>query len=218
MSPSVQKLRVEPKSLWARVDTSRGFIWDLRGRELPRTRSGLGSRVACNCVLLPFLIRYTHATRSGISCLRVEPAGELIQRIKRLYDRDARGWNVLGAPDQAGKLDLFISHRGPEVWQLKSKAVNPMEFMSLGVEVTNVDVEIRKRLAQSGSPFVFQAVFPQADSGAIIAQGLGIYSPESTHEIKRLVSQREGNVDEELARRLDDLFRKAHREKASMHV
>ncbi len=174
----------------------------------------------CDAHLRP-ITPYKHPGRIphvGNAGLKVEPAGELIRRIKRLYDRDRRGWSVLAAPDDQGKLDLFISHRGPELWQLKSKPVNPMEFMSLGVEIRNIDEEIRRRLTLTGNPFIFQAVFPQTDSGAIIAHGVGKYSPESTHEVKRMLTRSEGEVDGELARRLEELFKKAYRERAQMHV
>ncbi|MEM2904145.1 MAG: hypothetical protein QW057_10715 [Candidatus Bathyarchaeia archaeon] len=150
--------------------------------------------------------------------MEIEPAGVLVQRIKRLYDRDRRGWSVLASPDDHGKLDLFISHKGSELWQLKSKPVNPMEFMSLGVEIRNIDEEIRRKLALSGDPFAFQAVFPQVDSGAIVAHGIGRYSPESTREVKRMLSETGRGVDDELAKRLEELFRKTHRERARMHV
>jgi len=150
--------------------------------------------------------------------LQVEPAGELIQRIKRRYDRDRRGWNVLAASDDHGKLDLFISHRGSELWQLKSKPVNPMEFLSLGVEIRDVDEEIRKRLALNGDPFIFRAVFPQTDSGAVVAHGIGRYSPESTSQVRRILSESKGELDDELERQVEELFKRTYRERAQMHV
>ncbi|MBS7609208.1 hypothetical protein KEJ36_03330 [Candidatus Bathyarchaeota archaeon] len=151
--------------------------------------------------------------------MKVEPAGELIRRIKQVYDQDKKGWRVLAAQDERGLLDLFVSHREAQLWRLKSKPISPYEFISLGFEARNLDEEIQRELRASGLPFLFQAIFPQPSrQEAILAQGLAKYSTSSAGRLRKALSSQGILDEEELVKRLEELFRKTQPEKARMVV
>jgi hypothetical protein len=151
--------------------------------------------------------------------MRIEPAGEIMRKIKQVYDQDRRGWRILAAQDERGLLDLFVSHHEAQLWRLKSKPISPYEFISLGFEARNLDDEIQRELRSSGLPFLFQAIFPQSSSQeAILAQGLAKYSKNTAERLKKALSTK-GNLDEEeLIKSLEELFKKTHPERARMVV
>ncbi len=150
--------------------------------------------------------------------MSIEPAGDVIRRIKRKYDEEREGWRLLAAADDQGRLDLFITSKEPRLWQLKSKPINPYEFLSLGAEVRNIDEEIRKEILMSGDPFLFHAVFPQTERGNIVARGVGQYSHESIKEIKRLASESDDTLDKELGRKLEELFKRMYPQRAQIYI
>lgn len=143
-----------------------------------------------------------------------EPAGSLMKRIKRVYDRDRGGWRVLAGLDGGGRLDLYIAYRDKYLWKLKSKPVNPFSYLSVGAEVRDLNQEILRELSRAGKPFGFQALFPQNDARSILMMGLGRYIPER----KTPVSRSEQVLDKVLAERVEELFSRMYPERRTPYV
>lgn len=143
-----------------------------------------------------------------------EPAGNLVKRIKHVYDRDKEGWRVLAGLDGGGRLDLYIAYRDRSLWKLKSKPVNPFSYISVGAEVRDVNQEILRELLKTGKPFGFQALFPQNDTQSIVMMGLGRYLSRR----KTQVSGSEQLLDEALVKKLEELFSKMYPERTTPYV
>lgn len=143
-----------------------------------------------------------------------EPAGSLVKRIKRVYDRDRKGWRVLAGLDRGGRLDLYIAYRDRLLWKLKSKPVNPFSYISVGAEVRDLNQEILRELLKAGKPFGFQALFPQNDAQSIVMMGLGQYIPGR----KTPFLKSEQLLDKVLAEEVEKLFNSMYPEKKTPYV
>ncbi|RLI24816.1 hypothetical protein DRO58_06970 [Candidatus Bathyarchaeota archaeon] len=144
----------------------------------------------------------------------LEPAGNLVKRIKQVYDKDREGWRILAGLDGGGRLDLYIAYKNKLLWKLKSKPVNPFSYLSVGAEVRDLNYEILEELLRTGRPFSFQALFPQNGVQSIVMLGLGRYLQER----KTPISESEQRLDRILAEKVEELFSKMYPEKKTPYV
>jgi hypothetical protein len=136
------------------------------------------------------------------------PVGEIIEEVKRTYDRKPYDWRVLTGRDQKGYTDIFLS-QSSTLWQIKTEAINPYELVGFGTRVGKIDEEIRRKTMEIGAQMLFEILSPQK-KGIIITKGLQTVSSESTKGLKGALSQKQAKLDMELRRELEDLLHKRY--------
>ena len=136
------------------------------------------------------------------------PVGEIIEEIKKTYDKKPYDWRVLTGRDQKGYTDIFLS-QSSTLWQIKTEAINPYELVGFGTRVGRIDEEIRRKTMETGTKALFEILSPQKE-GIIITRGLQTVSNESTKGLKGALSEKQVRLDAELRRELEDLLHKRY--------
>jgi hypothetical protein len=151
----------------------------------------------------------------------VAPIRSVIKQIKKEYDRDKKDWRVLGSKDKEGNLDTIISKKPNHYW-LKSKQLSPFSALSMGTVVRNLDRDIDEKVGKKMSPNdmlrFFGMVVPLKENKNIIATGIENYSQEKGDYIKKLVNERDSNLDYHLRHRIDEEFVKKHPQRKNLYI
>ena len=119
----------------------------------------------------------------------VKAIGDILLEMKKRYDKDQQGWQVLSGKTDHGLFDTFVLHRD-RLWQMKTEPVNPFEVIGVGVTHRRVDEGIHNRIMKEGQPFFFQMIAPQR-KGVLVASGIQRYSDESALKQRSVLSDKQ---------------------------
>ena len=151
----------------------------------------------------------------------VAPIQSVVKNMKKAYDRDPKNWRVLGSKDRDGNLDTIISKK-PNYYWLKSKQLSPLSALSMGTVVRNLDKDIDekvgKRMSRNDMLRFFGMVVPIKENKSIIATGIENYSQEKGDYIKKLISEKDSNLDYQLRRKVDEEFTKKHPQRKNLYL
>jgi hypothetical protein len=135
--------------------------------------------------------------------------------MKKRYDKEKVGWRVLSGRADQGLYDTFVLHRD-RLWQMKTEPVNPFEAIGVGVTHRRVDEGLHNKIMQEGKPFLFQIAAPQR-KGVILAQGIQRYSDDSASRLRTVLSDRQEELDRELATAVRSMSLKRFPERHDMY-
>ncbi|MCW4032751.1 MAG: hypothetical protein NWF08_05095 [Candidatus Bathyarchaeota archaeon] len=151
----------------------------------------------------------------------VAPIRTIVKEMKKNYDRDPKDWRILGSKDRDGNTDTIISKKPNQFW-LKSKQLSPFSALSMGTVVRNIDKDIDEKIGQKMSPNdmlrLFGMVVPIKENKSIIASGIENFSQEKGDYIKKVIGERDSNLDYQLRRRVDEAFIKKHPQRKNLYI
>lgn len=151
----------------------------------------------------------------------VAPIRTVIKKMKKEFDKDPKDWRVLGSKDRDGNLDTIITKKPNNFW-LKSKQLSPFSALSMGTVVRNLDKDIDEKVGRKMSPNdmlrFFGMVVPIKENKSIIASGIENYSQEKGDYVKKLIGERDSNLDSQLRRRVDEEFIKKHPQRKNLYI
>ncbi len=147
----------------------------------------------------------------------IQTSAEITRLLKEQWDRSRTRaeWRVLSGRNPMGRHDMFISS-SDRVWQLKFEQTGSSEAIGFGLDVGQLDGEL-KALMGRGSPVPFGLIAPQKADLAIILAGVQQYSSDTTDTLcKEYISGEQARLDEQLDRELEHLqddpgFRRRYR-------
>ena len=143
----------------------------------------------------------------------VAPIRSIVKEMKKEYDKDSNDWRVIGSRDRDGNSDTIISKKPNHFW-LKSKQLSPFSALSMGSVVRNLDRDIDEKMGKKMSPDemlrFFGMVVPVKANKSIIAAGIERYSQERGDYLKKIINERDSNLDYQLRHRIDKEFTKKH--------
>ena len=122
-----------------------------------------------------------------------EALSNIIKSIKKKYDKDKENWKVMGGVDKAGNTDLIIS-QNPDLWWIKSKAIDPIRAISYGKELRNIDDDIAKEInrKKNDPKKVFHSLFgmsvPVNQKDIITAAGIQRIAPREMNLLKKRIN------------------------------
>lgn len=151
----------------------------------------------------------------------VAPIRSIVKKMKKEYDRDPKGWRVLGSKDRDGNSDTIISKK-PNYFWLKSKQLSPFSALSMGTVVRNLDKDIDEKVGKRMSPNemlrFFGMVVPIKENKSVIASGIEKYSQEKGDYLKKIISEKDANLGDQLRRRVDEAFTKKHPQRKNLYI
>jgi hypothetical protein len=151
----------------------------------------------------------------------VAPIRSIVKRMKKEYDKDSNDWRVIGSKDRDGNSDTFISKKPNHFW-LKSKQLSPFSALSMGSVVRNLDRDIDEKMGKKMSPDemlrFFGMVVPIKENKNIIATGIEKYSQEQGDYLKKVIKERDSNLDYQLRHRIDKEFTKKHPQRKNLFI
>lgn len=138
--------------------------------------------------------------------MQIKNIEEIIREIKKEYDKDKEGWEVLRGRDSRGHYDTYIL--GPNsLYQMKTELKNPYKPIGVGSKILkSPDEEIRKNF--KGKPFPFSELYQHKEKATIIALGIGKYSQSSSKKLKNIISTQQEKLDAKLNKELQKLLDK----------
>ncbi|MFA5771142.1 MAG: hypothetical protein WC974_00200 [Thermoplasmata archaeon] len=128
-----------------------------------------------------------------------------MKEIKREYDKNAENWRILRGRDDRGHYDTFV-FGNEKLWHMKTEWKTPYQPVGVGKKIEDFSNKVEKILTERGEYFPFGEIYPQAKDSAIIAIGIGRYSPSSTKELKHIISGQE-DLERKLKEELNRLLR-----------
>ncbi|MFX1503706.1 MAG: hypothetical protein ACFFDH_22285 [Promethearchaeota archaeon] len=151
----------------------------------------------------------------------VAPINSIIKKVKKEYDKDPKNWRVIGANDDKGNIDTFITKK-PNAYWLKSKQLSPYSALSMGTVVRNLDKDIDemvgKKLSSNDMLRLFGMIVPINRDQNVIATGIEKYSQEHGNHLKELINERDPNIGHKLGRRIDKEFTKKHPQRRGLYI
>jgi hypothetical protein len=151
----------------------------------------------------------------------VAPIRSIVKKMKKDYDKDSKDWRVIGSKDRDGNSDTIISKTPNHYW-LKSKQLSPFSALSMGSVVRNLDRDIDEKMGKTMSPDemlrFFGMVVPVKANKNIIAAGIEKYSQERGDYLKKVISERDSNLDYQLRHRIDKEFTKKHPQRKNLFI
>jgi len=151
----------------------------------------------------------------------VAPIRSVVKRMKKAYDRDSKDWRVLGSNDKDGNLDTIISKK-PDYYWLKSKQLSPFSALSMGTVVRNLDRDIDEKVGRKMSPNdmlrFFGMVVPIKEDKSVIASGIEKFSQEKGDYLKKVINERDTNLDYHLRHRIDQEFTRKHPQRKNLYI
>jgi hypothetical protein len=140
----------------------------------------------------------------------VKTVAEIMNELKKRYDKNKRGWRVMAGKDGRGRYDMIFSHGG-KVWQLKMEKVKPYQYVGYGALVGELD-EHRSKKLMVGKPLIFQLLSPQTDGSLIMARGIEKFSSKAIRDLKTVISREQRELELRLSEELDKLIRRHYPE------
>ncbi len=153
----------------------------------------------------------------------VAPISHIIKKMKKEYDRDPKGWKVIGATDQQGNADMFIMKK-PNAYWLKSKMLSPYSSLSMGSIVRNIDKEINEQVYKGRdlSPDelfrLFGMIVPVKRDQNIVATGIEKFSQEKGNYLKKVIEDMDPNLGKILMKRIDEEFTKKYPQRKNLYI
>jgi hypothetical protein len=151
----------------------------------------------------------------------VAPIRSVVKKMKKEYDKDPKDWRVIGSKDRDGNSDTIISKKPNHFW-LKSKQLSPFSALSMGSVVRNLDRDIDEKMGKTMSRDemlrFFGMVVPIKENKNIIATGIEKYSQEQGDYLKKIIKERDSNLDYHLRHRIDKEFIKKHPQRKNLYI
>jgi hypothetical protein len=153
----------------------------------------------------------------------VAPIKPIIKKLKKEYDKDPSDWSVIGSKDDHGNTDTFIIKK-PNTYWLKSKMLSPYSSLTMGSVVRNIDRDIEEEAGKgkSLSPDeifrLFGMVVPIKKDKNIVAAGIEKYSQQRGNYLKKIVGERNSNLEYQMAKRIDEEFTKKHPLRKNLYI
>ncbi|MHA1986992.1 MAG: hypothetical protein ACW98D_10165 [Promethearchaeota archaeon] len=151
----------------------------------------------------------------------VTPIRSIVKKMKKDYDKDSKDWRVIGSKDRDGNSDTIISKKPNHYW-LKSKQLSPFSALSMGSVVRNLDRDIDETMGKKMTPDemlrFFGMVVPIKSDKNIIAAGIEKYSQEQGDYLKKIIKERDSNLDYQLRHRIDKEFTKKHPQRRNLYM
>ncbi len=150
----------------------------------------------------------------------VESIQAIIKQVKKEYDKDSKGWNVISSSDEHGNNDTFINKKPNSYW-LKSKALSPYSALSMGTVVRNIDRDIDEKIGKNMSKDdmlrLFGMIVPINDQ-SVVAAGIEKYSQNHGNYLKKIITERDPNISHVLRRKVDAEFVKKHPQRDGLFI
>jgi hypothetical protein len=153
----------------------------------------------------------------------VAPIKPLIKKMKKDYDRDPTDWRVIGSKDEHGNTDTFITKK-PNAYWLKSKMLNPYSSLSMGTIVRDINKDIdetsgkSKALSPDEMLRLFGMIVPINNNHNIIASGIEKFSQQHGDYLKKIIGERDSNLGQIMARRIDEEFTKKFPQRKNLYI
>ncbi|MBA7565150.1 hypothetical protein ES708_06825 [subsurface metagenome] len=153
----------------------------------------------------------------------VAPIKPIIKKMKKEYDKDPNDWRVIGSRDDQGNTDTFITKK-PNAYWLKSKMLSPYSSLTMGTIVRNIDRDIEEevRKGKTLSPNemfrLFGMVVPIKKDQNIVAAGIEKYSQQHGNYLKKIIGERDSNLEYQMAKRIDEEFTKKHPQRKNLYI
>lgn len=153
----------------------------------------------------------------------VAPIKPIIKKLKKEYDKDPNDWRVIGSRDDQGNTDTFITKK-PNAYWLKSKMLSPYSSLTMGTIVRNIDRDIEEevRKGKTLSPNemfrLFGMVVPIKKDQNIVAAGIEKYSQQHGNYLKKIIGERDSNLEYQMAKRIDEEFTKKHPQRKNLYI
>jgi len=153
----------------------------------------------------------------------VAPIKPIIKKLKKEYDKDPNDWSVIGSRDDQGNTDTFITKK-PNAYWLKSKMLSPYSSLTMGTIVRNIDKDIQEeaRKGKTLSPDemfrLFGMVVPIKKDQNIVAAGIEKYSQQHGNYIRKIIDERDSNLEYQMTKRIDDEFTKKHPLRKNLYI
>jgi hypothetical protein len=143
--------------------------------------------------------------------------------LKKEYDKDPNDWSVIGSKDDQGNTDTFITKK-PNAYWLKSKMLSPYSSLTMGTIIRNIDRDIEEEVSKGKtlSPDemfrLFGMVVPIKKDKNIVAAGIEKYSQQQGNYLKKIVGERNSNLEFQMAKRIDEEFTKKHPQRKNLEL
>jgi hypothetical protein len=156
--------------------------------------------------------------------MAVKSSAEVMEEIRRLYNKNPRKWHVLMGRDSRGYTSTIVLHVD-KMWIIKDEPINPYESIGCGLKVGEID-ESLKPFLKNPHTFGFRPVPKKYLEDILEAGVIGkilnkppvsaekIASPAVVGPITLptkpidFVSEKQRRLDRELSRELDRLIYK----------
>ncbi|MHA1490915.1 MAG: hypothetical protein ACTSRI_14875 [Promethearchaeota archaeon] len=144
----------------------------------------------------------------GVASIR-----SIVKNLKKEYDKDPKDWSVIGSTDDQGNYDTFINKKPNSYW-LKSKQLSPYSALSMGSIIRNIDKDIDEQIGKKLSPNdmlqFFGMIIPIKKDQSIIASGIEKFSQQHGDHLKKIINERDSNIEHSMAKRIDEEFTKKY--------
>ena len=131
---------------------------------------------------------------------------QIMFEIKKKYDKKPENWSVLRGRDKRGHYDTYIL--GAEVlWHMKTEWKTPYQPIGVGRKINDFPEKVRHIVEEEGEYFPIGEIYPQPKNSALIAIGIGKYSPDATNRLEKIVSGQK-NLEGKLNKELNKLLKK----------
>jgi len=154
---------------------------------------------------------------------KVAPIKPIIKKLKKEYDKDPTDWRVIGSKDEHGNTDTFITKK-PNAYWLKSKMLSPYSSLSMGSIIRNIDRDIDeslgigKNLSPNDLLRLFGMIVPIKKDQNIVATGIEKYSQTHGDYLKKIISERDANLEYQMVRKIDSEFIKKYPQRKNMYI
>ena len=151
--------------------------------------------------------------------MKVAPIDAAFRKIKKKFDDDPKDWRVLSDVDDKGNKDLFISQRN-ELWQVKTKPLNPVSGIARSCHARNLDDEIQEELrvkGLEGDKYLFSMMVPQKEN-SIIASGIESFARKESGKLKGMLNEKNKNMEKDLVDEVEKEFEKKHMQRRNLFL
>ncbi len=154
--------------------------------------------------------------------LQAKPIASVMKKMKKEYDNsNKKDWRVISSTDEDGNTDTFITKK-PNAYWLKSKQLSPYSSLSMGSIVRNIDKDIDdqigKKLSADDMLRLFGMVVPIQKNQNIFAGGIEKYSQQHGNHLKKVIGERDPNLNYQMARKIDEEFTKKHPQRRNLYI
>lgn len=151
----------------------------------------------------------------------IAPITSIVKKMKKEYDKDPKDWKVIGSKDDKGNYDTLITKK-PNAFWLKSKQLSPYSALSMGTIARNIDKDIDekigKTMTQNDFLRLFGMVVPIKKDQNIVAAGIEKYSQEHGNYLKKIIGEKNSNIDHQLGKRIEKEFSKKHPQRDGLYL
>ncbi len=154
--------------------------------------------------------------------LKAKPISSVMKKMKKDYDNsNKKDWRVISSMDRDGNTDTFITNK-PNAYWLKSKELGPYSSLSMGSIVRNIERDIDDQIGKTLSPNdmlrLFGMMVPIQNNQNIIAAGIEKYSQNHGNHLKKIIGERDPNLDHHMVRKIDVEFTKKYPQRKNLYI